>query len=425
MKITIHRANQIGGCITEIQSGNNRIIIDLGCNLPGSTELEFPDEEIRNITENADAVLYTHYHGDHIGLFSKVAEGVNQYIGEGALKVLKCKYENLQNASDSILGKGDAKKAAKLNREKELKILEKMKIFNAEEALHFGDITVTPYFCSHSAYDAYMFLIECEDKKKILHTGDFREHGYLGKGLQQVIPKKIGQVDVLIIEGTMIGRNTEKVQHEVHIKSKIKNLLAKGTKHLIALCSSTDIDRLASIHMACKEQNAWLVCDKYQKQILDIFTERAGRYSDLFKFDRVKVLGEGDDFFNEIRNTGFVTLIRTSKYDFMKKFMYYFPDAELIYSMWHGYYDGTKEQINNKVLELVKVFPKEKFHEIHTSGHATIETLSKLINLTNPREAIIPIHRDRNSDLSLLQISDEQRSKIFCNYNSNDIELSI
>lgn len=97
--------------------------------------------------------------------------------------------------------------------------------------------------------------------------------------------------------------------------------------------------------------------------------------------------------------------------------MHYFPDAELIYSMWHGYYTGTKEQLNEKVVEIVSEFPKTKFHEIHTSGHATIATLSEVIRLTNPRKAIIPIHRNKDSDLSLLQITEEQREKLFLDKN--------
>lgn len=427
MDIIIHRGtSQIGGCVTEIRSGNDRIIIDFGSNLQGTPSHEFSDNEILKITEHANAILYTHYHGDHVGLLSKVAEGVEQYIGEGALTVLKCKDEALQEASENALKKGNIDIAEKLNREEELKLLKKMNTFNAEDTLPFGAITVTPYFCSHSAFDSYMFLIECEGKK-ILHTGDFREHGYLGKGLHKLIPVKIGQVDALIIEGTMLGRNVENVLHEVEIKRNVEHLLVQDNKfkHLFALCSSTDIDRLASFHMACKERDGWLVCDKYQKQVLDIFTERAGQFSNLFKFDRVKVLGEDNNFFDEIRQTGFVMLIRTSMHDMMKKVMYYFPDAELIYSMWHGYYAGTKEQINKNVVDIINEFPNSKLHEIHTSGHASISTLSEVIRLTNPRRAIIPIHRDKDSDLSLLQISDEQRNKIFLDSNSNSIEISI
>ena len=39
------------------------------------------------------------------------------------------------------------------------------------------DIKVTPLLVDHSAYNAYMLLIEAEGKK-ILHTGDFRNHGF-------------------------------------------------------------------------------------------------------------------------------------------------------------------------------------------------------------------------------------------------------
>jgi mRNA degradation ribonuclease J1/J2 len=42
MKITIHRGtNQIGGCVTEIESGGNKVFIDFGEQLPGTEKKEF------------------------------------------------------------------------------------------------------------------------------------------------------------------------------------------------------------------------------------------------------------------------------------------------------------------------------------------------------------------------------------------------
>lgn len=38
--------------------------------------------------------------------------------------------------------------------------------------IHIKDITITPYIVDHSAYGAFMFLIEAEGKK-ILHTRGF------------------------------------------------------------------------------------------------------------------------------------------------------------------------------------------------------------------------------------------------------------
>jgi mRNA degradation ribonuclease J1/J2 len=77
MKITIHRGiNQIGGCITEIATNNNCILIDLGQNLPdneGNIEDNLANPQaIKTLTNGVDAIFYTHYHGDHVELYRYV-----------------------------------------------------------------------------------------------------------------------------------------------------------------------------------------------------------------------------------------------------------------------------------------------------------------------------------------------------------------
>ncbi len=412
MEITIHRGKQIGGCITEIRSGCNKIIIDLGSNLPGTSKPDFDISEVRKLVSGADAILYTHYHEDHIGHFSEV-DNIPQYIGEGALEVMICKLSALQAASERNAENGNAEEAKQLNQESGLMAISKMMTYEVNKPLRFGNITVTPYVCSHSAFDAYMFKIEA-DGKKVLHTGDFRDHGYLGKGLSQFIPKFVGQVDVIVTEGTMLSRANESAPHEAEIKAGAKRLLGGrfNRKHLFALCSSTDIDRLASFHSACKEKGAWLVVDHYQKSILDIFTKYSGKKSELYVFDRIKVLDKDERFFNEIQTDGFIMPIRSSMSKLIGKILCYFPDAELIYSMWNGYYKGTPDQINPYIKEIVGMFSEGRFHTLHTSGHATIQALSSVIRMTQPKSAIIPIHMNSGSDLSLLDIPDNLKSKI-------------
>lgn len=92
MKITIHRGiDQIGGCITDIATKKARILIDLGQNLPDGEGVIHDDlanrESIENLTRGVDAVFYTHYHGDHLGLFNLVPDNINQYIGKVAKRV--------------------------------------------------------------------------------------------------------------------------------------------------------------------------------------------------------------------------------------------------------------------------------------------------------------------------------------------------
>lgn len=141
MNIIIHRgANQIGGCITEISSEGCKILIDLGSNLPGSKKEELTEEQIKEITEDADAIFYTHYHGDHVGLHHLIPASVKLYIGRGAQKVMRCKYSALHAHDDFS---------------KQLKSVEYMLSYSALDKIDAGNkgkIFVTPYFVSHSAF---------------------------------------------------------------------------------------------------------------------------------------------------------------------------------------------------------------------------------------------------------------------------------
>ena len=85
-----------------------------------------------------------------------------------------------------------------------------------------------------------MFLIEC-DGKKILHTGDFRDHGHLGKGLYSILQKYIipAYIDVLITEGTNVGQASKSVISEQKVCSDLRNVM-KQYKNVFVLCSSAE-----------------------------------------------------------------------------------------------------------------------------------------------------------------------------------------
>ena len=101
MNLIIHRgADQIGGCITEILTENCKILIDFGSNLPGCKKEELTEEQVKSIIGNADAVFYTHYHSDHVGLHHLIPTNVLQYIGVGAKEVMLCKYDALRGHGD-------------------------------------------------------------------------------------------------------------------------------------------------------------------------------------------------------------------------------------------------------------------------------------------------------------------------------------
>jgi ribonuclease J len=422
MKITIHRGiDQIGGCITEIATETTKIFIDLGHNLPkGDTPVEDKNankEEIERLTHNCSAIFYSHYHGDHIDLYKYVPENIPQYIGEVAKQVMICKSKRL------------AKLPEKTNvTEKDVEKLESFKTFKAKDKIKIGDICVTPYFVSHSACDSYMFLIE-SGGKRILHTGDFREHGYLGKGLIPTIEAYIAKrgIDVLITEGTMLSRLQEKVKHENDLKIEAIELLKKY-KYSFVLCSSTDIDRLATFHEASKKCGKSLLCDNYQKEVLEIFAKSA--ISDLFKFNNAYFYKHGHEKqFELITEKGFCMLIRSTKIEMVKELLKQLPQEEtlLIYSMWDGYINENVKKGENLVqsyLDIWNLF--ENKQKIHTSGHATAETLTKVCQLLNPKTAIIPIHSEHSADILNLEMSVELKEKvIMTSCEKDNIEIKI
>jgi ribonuclease J len=426
MKITIHRgSNQIGGCITEIATANKRILIDLGQNLPdnkGLVEDTLANQQsIETLTKGIDAIFYTHYHGDHVGLFHYVPDAVPQYIGAIAKQVTICKHKQLSH----IPGREELSA-------QELSKLEKMKTFvPAQKITNIEGFTITPLLVSHSAYDAYMFLIEAEGKR-ILHTGDFRDHGYLGKALAPTIEKYVlkEKVDILISEGTMLSRLNEPVLRERDLNKQVIALM-KQYKNVFALCSSTDLDRLATFHSANKAvRDRPFVCDYYQKEVLDIFSKTAGARQDLFDFSELDLFRPDDKtLLARMQEHGFCMLVRiTDKFNQWLDTLLPQLDKQntvLIYSMWAQYINpDNQKHAKSDYLKFIERFPTVK--KIHTSGHASAEALAKVCNLVNPTTAIIPIHSEYSENFRNLSINEELKAKIITESTViQDIEIKL
>jgi len=411
MKITIHRGiNQIGGCITEIASGNARIIIDLGQNLPRGdepvTDIFASREAIGSLVEGVDAILYTHIHGDHFGLFSLVPDSIPQYVGKVSKAVSLCKLRYLEYIQERK--EQTASEIAKVN---------SMHAFEELQVIQVKDIKITPFFVSHSAYDSYMFLIEA-DGLRVLHTGDFRSHGYLGKGLTPTIRNFIvnsGNIEILITEGTMLSRNAEQVPHEKKLQGKFKKVF-KEKKNVFVLSSSTDLERLASIYSAFPHSKGKpFVCDSYQADIFKIFTDTAGSYSDLFKFGKEYTYNDKNQTLNNwMISSGFCMLVRpTPKFSsFADSILSRLDPKEtiLIYSMWSEYRNPESEHAKKEYVDFIKKFPEVR--DIHTSGHASPQCLAEVCNLVNPRLGIIPIHSEKSADYQHLKIKEQLSRKV-------------
>ena len=407
MKIKIHRGlEQIGGCITEISTATSRVFIDMGQNLPGNAEKTTPEQDkemvegfFRNNPKEYEAVIYTHAHEDHVGLFSYVPNDIPQYIGEGGKEILLAKYDLIKKGHElgGLMSEMLEEDKEKIRRLKSFKTWQRTKPHAKPQSFMVGDIRITPFFNCHSIYDSYMFLIEA-DGKRIWHTGDYREHGYMGKGLIPTLKCYATNINVLITEGTMLSRDDECI-HEREVSRRMASVM-DAFKYVVVLASATDIERLASIKEATKKARKDLyICSGYMRRTMQIFTRREAEASKgLFEF-HPKFVGYDDAKIPTMQKKGFVLVTGVTHQAFVEELCENLDPSEvlLIYSSWDGYYKDPAQVIENP---LYKMF-RDKFSnvvDIHTSGHADKATIKKVINIINPSE-VICIHKEADAEL--------------------------
>lgn len=417
--IQIYNSNQIGGNYTIVSTNEAKVMIDYGQALPGSTAEQ---EDFDWKKETVDAVFFTHYHGDHVGKILEIPDHIPLYMGSTTRQVML----NIHRA----LAKVDELREEQIRYVKLLEDTERIHEFReGKPCKKIGDIEVIPYSVDHSAYDAYMFLIKTSDEN-ILHTGDFREHGYRGSKMIDVIeklvlPKADGHIDTLIIEGTMMERQGEKVRTEYELQKEAAELFSEN-KYVFLVCSSTNLDTLASFHKAALRNHMYTYCySKYLLGQLETFTKTAGARSNIYKFEK-SYLVELDkkishQYWKEpktqekiMREKGFLCIIKPGeKY---AEWIDRFADLKplVIYSLWDGYLDSTKEAAYNKEwMDFFEPYIKNKqFLQLHTSGHATTETIAKIIETVKPQKRIYPMHTGKAEAFKKLQIKDEYKGRM-------------
>ena len=80
--------------------------------------------------------------------------------------------------------------------------------------------------------------------------------------------------------------------------------------------------------------------------------------------------------------------------------------------MWHGYIQPNTEHTNESYVQFLEHFDKTQIQMLHTSGHASPSCIKELIEMVNPREGIIGIHKEDGTSLTTLDLSDDMKRKI-------------
>jgi len=416
MKFKIHRGTkEIGGSCVEVWTANTRILLDFGMPLVNRDGSEFDFSKYKNLTTHElierevlpdikglydetdkiiDGVIISHPHMDHYGLCNFINRNVKFYLGEATHKIIEIsnlfmpQQINIVNAN----------------------------YFEKEKKFQIGDISITPYWADHSAFDAYSFLVEA-DGKSLFYSGDFRSHGRKANAFKWFTHNAPQHVDYLLLEGTTIGRESKPFKPETEIENDFVKVFQEQNKINLIYSSGQNIDRIVSIFRACIKTNKILVVDVYIATVLKTLSDFAkipypskefknlkvmfpyytsrrlkneGNKTILYQFTNYKITKE------EISNQAdkIVMLVRPSMQKDLENIKG-IDGGNLIYSMWEGYLQksGTKK--------LLDYLTNRNFtiHKIHTSGHADTETLKQMVEAIKPKN-IVPIHTFSKSEYS-------------------------
>ncbi|MBR1377307.1 MAG: MBL fold metallo-hydrolase [Bacilli bacterium] len=383
----IKGTKQIGGCITEITSKKSKIIVDFGEDLDGG---EFELEGLNKGKSIYDAVFITHSHIDHIGLINTINNDIDVYVEEKSLLIYKltCDFCNRQKINRSV------------------------RTFKFEEKIKVKGMTITPYLVDHSAYNSCMFLIEAEDKK-ILHTGDYRNHGRKGCLFRKTL-EKVGSVDLLITEGTSLSRSSEKYKSEYVLENDLADIMKKYNQ-VFFLSSTTNIDRTISLIKASLKTNKKYIMTPFTYHLNEILNLNIIiDYKSIFVWKPILYKYKSREFKNNYLNIKtsskfgkkYAMEVKTSMIEDIKllKNKNLIDKACLIYSMWDGY---KNEENTIEFLEFIKNNNIDIF-SLHTSGHADIDAMKLLNKMVKPKKTLI-IHTDssnKNIFDNILEIKD-------------------
>jgi ribonuclease J len=427
MQIITHKGtHQIGGTCIEIREGDQGLLLDFGLPLVNSDGTEFDENRIRRPIEELikDGILpdihglyndtdckicgivLTHAHRDHFGLGHFVKPDIQVFASPitqeliGAIRMF---------FPDQI----DPKR---------------MKTLEAWKSLSVGPFSIKAHPVDHSGPGAIAVEVEAGGKK-VFFTGDLRAHGYKYRLFEHIIKRPPKNVDVLLMEGSSLGRDPGEYPFpdEPAVRKALTDEIKDWQGLVLLFCSSQNVDRVVSACHAAENTGREMVIDYYTAFILYLLKDNSKgirRVLDNSRFLYWPGHGNALSKSNNIPFLGFIKRKNSRIYpDDIKKNPERFlvvakknrtlfsltddlnpSQIKCIWSMWSGYLSDPND--------IFVTFCKDnniQYRQIHTSGHATIQDLKRLVSAINPK-ILIPVHTFYPEDYT--QFSDASKVKV-------------
>ena len=407
MKVVIHRGtHQIGGSCVEVQAGESRILLDVGLPLTvlGDDAQPVAGQSVQALLASGvlprvdgvyvgdlpsvGAVIISHVHQDHMGLAGFIHPDVPVYATRGAWAL-----------TDALLPFLPARTPIANRQTLPMRVPQR-----------FGALTVTAIPVDHSAPDSAALLVEGNGKRS-LYSGDLRAHGRTGYRFDNLMRELSGTIDLLLVEGTTLGRPGHESVTEQSLEPEFMRLFRQQQHMTLVFCSAQNLDRIVTAYRAVLQTQKTMAIDLYTAFTL---CKLSGLSDHLPQWDRPRIrvvpwmyqqqrlcdAGYGA-FVEETRHrwigkkemnangADIVLLMRSNRKmaDLENELGDESRQVQVVWSMWDGYWADDKH---------VRPFCEKygiKRDYVHTSGHASWPDLKRLVEGLGPA-AVVPVHTE-------------------------------
>lgn len=386
VRLIVHRSTQeIGGNCVEITAPDgHRLLLDIGRPLDAARDAVDLLPATLDLGGSPATILISHPHQDHYGLLQAAPDKWSVHSGAATEKLIKL--------TSAIVGEP---------------ITRGFRTWTSDRPFQVGSFTVTPILTDHSAFDAYMLLIEIEGKR-ILYSGDFRVHGRKASLVNRFMSAPPSDIQVMLLEGTNLGAEKPWMSED-ELETQFCRLFEETRGRVFVTWSAQNIDRTVTLYRACLQTGRTLVVDLYTAEVLELLGEYANLPRPGWKQIKVVITGAFANLYRAKGNEAFVArmaehglaarhlsetpsqwVVMTRKSlirDYARQNVIPDPDDTWSWSMWRGYLDNE----DAKAIKAWLGGNGARAHHLHTSGHASPDDLRKFAQAVRA-DCVVPIH---------------------------------
>lgn len=372
-----------------------------------------------------DGVFLSHAHADHAQYIHFLRLDIPIYCTETTKIILQTLEETGSNPISDLVSTYDTfvfyknKKGglSRVTRKNSEYVHERdFQILTTEKKVTVGSLEIEMVPVDHSLPGACGYIIY-SDEGNLVYTGDIRFHGSHQKLSENFVEKaRQAKPKWLISEGTRI--DTNKKDSEKEVKIKITDLISKATKMVFVEHPVRDLDRINTMYESAKANNREFVVNPRLANLI----HSLGKLSP-FSIDDVKILVPKKSWGLIDKENIDSELIDQDYSKWERNFIG--RDNSIIYreliqnpekyvvsmSMWEiNQLSDIKPQNAVWIKSSCEPFDEEmkidekrkknwlrhydiKEYSAHASGHASGDTINKMIKKINP-EQVIPIHTE-------------------------------